>query len=330
MTEYISTYITGFGEQIVSRILKDLSGVKILGLYDGLIHFQFFGDFFCLKKLPYLNNVFYVMKSFKGMFVSYRQMVESVCASKQKIPITKGTFRLRFSKGNQFVKVDNNLVKKVEKHILGESKLKIDRVNPTTEIWFIIRTEGIAFCGQLLFKRSLTEKNLQKGELRPEFAYLMCLCAELTRNSVVYDPFCGFGSIPKQLVSHFKPREVLASDIELDKIVDLKGKLQSKNTELKLFVSDVLSMNMINDKSIDVIITDPPWGYFEEIDNIRNFYKNMLKEFLRITKQGSTIVILSARKQEFLDACVDNEVVVDKQINTLVNGKKATVYIIHI
>lgn len=48
------------------------------------------------------------------------------------------------------------------------------------------------------------QKKLNKGELRPEFSHLMCCCAKIGYDDIVCDPFCGFGSIPKQLFDNFK------------------------------------------------------------------------------------------------------------------------------
>lgn len=329
MSEYISTYTTGFSEIIKSQINKDLPGVRVIELYDGLIHFSYNKEIQHFESLVYLNNIFFVIKCFKDKFISFKEMINCICKTKQKFPITNGSFRVRFSKGNEFVKVDNNLVKKIENHILDESNLKVDRVNPSTEIWFFIRNDGVAFCGQLLFKRKITEKYLFKGELRPEFAYLMCLCANITKDTVVYDPFCGSGAIPKQLISKFMVKMVLASDIDKKKISVLKDSINMSSDRFKCFEANALSMDMITDNSVDIIITDPPWGYYEQIDDIKLFYENMLREFLRITKKDATIIVLSARKQEFKDACLNMGAMITSQIDTLVNGKKAAVFTLH-
>lgn len=55
---------------------------------------------------------------------------------------------------------------------------------------------NIGFFGKLLRKRKITEKTLHKGELRPEFALLMCAFAGIKQNEILCDPFAGYGSIP--------------------------------------------------------------------------------------------------------------------------------------
>ena len=76
-----------------------------------------------------------------------------------------GAFRVRFSKENQFVKVGKQTTLAAEKLISGKTDMRVDRVNPQNEYWFIIRRENIGFFGKLLRKRKTTEKALHKGEL---------------------------------------------------------------------------------------------------------------------------------------------------------------------
>ena len=87
-------------------------------------------------------------------------MVSTIAKKKHFYLISKGSFRVRFSKENQFCKVDKNVARNAENVVIQNSKLSIDRLNPTTEIWYVIRRENFSFCGQLLSKREFTEKNL--------------------------------------------------------------------------------------------------------------------------------------------------------------------------
>lgn len=328
MPEYMATFTTGFGELVRKQIGRDLPGIKVLKVYDGLIHFSFPKRNARFENLVYLNNIYSVLERFHQPSVTFRQMITAVCGKRQALPIPSGSFRIRFSRENKLVGIDPALIRKTEMHFSGESRLKVDRVNPSTEIWFVIRNDGIAFCGQLLFRRKFTEKNLAKGELRPEFAFLICLCADLKAESVVYDPFCGYGAIPKQLVSRFRVKQVLASDLDRNRISALKNGLKAKNGVFRCFQADALALEMIPDHSVDAIITDPPWGFFEQIDDIGAFYGKMLLEFRRIAKPDASLVVLSARKQEFENACAGTGLKIHSRIDTLVNGKKAAVFVL--
>ncbi len=330
MAEFISSFITGFQDIVSSNLPSQLKGCKILGIYDGLVHYSYSGNSRDLEKIIYFNNTFFVLKFMKGKGVTFPAMVGAVSSEKKYYLINKGTFRVRFVQENQFAKVDKNLVRKAEEAVLNNSKLKIDRVSPETEIWYSIRREGFGFCGQLISKREFTEKNLNKGELRPEIAYLICAFANLGGNGeeVVADPFCGYGAIPVQLAKKFRFKKLYASDIDLEKIAMVSQKKQlSGNEKIEVFVQDALSAERFEDKSIDVVITDPPWGYYEDIGDIGLFYAKMFECLKRILKADGKAVILSARKEEIEKAASDAGFSAENSLHTLVNGKKASLYL---
>lgn len=327
MAEFISSFITGFQHVVEKNLPQILAGVKILHVFDGLIHYQYAGDSHNLDKIIYFNNTFFVLKTMKGKGLNFPSLVGAVSSEKNYYLINKGTFRVRFQNENQFVKVDKNISKKAEETVLHNSKLHLDRLSPTTEIWYSIRREGFAFCGQLISKREFTEKNLNKGELRPEIAYLICCYADLNQDDVVAEPFCGYGSIPVQLIKKFRFQKLFASDIDKEKIsINMQKKQLTDNPQIELSVNDAFVLPQIIDRSVDVVITDPPWGYFEQIDDIGEFYKKMFTSFKRILKENGRMIILSARKDEIEKAALEMNVQILSSLHTLVNGKKASLY----
>lgn len=330
MAEYISSFITGFQNVVSNNLPLQLKGCKILGVYDGLIHYVYNGNSRDIEKIIYFNNTFFVLKIMKGKSATFPAMVAAVSSEKKYYLINKGSFRVRFIQENQFAKVDKNLVRKAEDTVLSNSKLKIDRVSPDTEIWYSIRREGFAFCGQLISKREFTEKNLNKGELRPEIAYLICSFAgpSAEGEDIISDPFCGYGAIPVQLAKKFRFKKLLISDIDEEKIKMVSQKKQFLDNErTEVFVEDALTAQHIADKSVDLVITDPPWGYYEDIGDISVFYDKMFASFSRILSQKGRAVILSARKEEIEKAASKAGFTLEDSLHTLVNGKKASLYL---
>ena len=329
MAEFVSTFTTGFKKVVEKNLPEIVSGCKILNIYDGIVHYKFNGNSHDLEKVVYFNNTFFVIKSWCNFSGNFSTMVNDFCSENKYLLISKGSFRTRFVRENQFEKIDKKLVIKVEENVLKRSKLKIDRVSPSTEIWFDIRREGFAFCGQLISKREFTEKNLNKGELRPELAYLMCCFAELKENDVIAEPFCGYGSIPIQLAKKFRFLHLYVSDIDEEKITALKEKKYFKQNDfVSIEVQDAFSLKQIKDNSVDVIISDPPWGYFEDVGDIALFYDKMFSSFKRILKNDGKMIILSARKDELEYAAEKNNYKIIERVDTLINGKKACVYMI--
>ena len=157
MAEFVSSFITGFQSVVESDLIQRFPKLKIINLYDGLIHYRYDGDSHDLEKIIYFNNTFFVLKTMKGKGLNFPSLVGAVCSGKNYFLVNKGSFRVRFQNENQFAKVDKNLARRAEDYVLANSKLKLDRLSPTNEVWFSIRREGFAFCGELISKREFTE-----------------------------------------------------------------------------------------------------------------------------------------------------------------------------
>lgn len=327
MAEFVSSFITGFQDVVAEDLPKRLNGIKILNVFDGLIHYSYSGNSRELENIIYFNNTFYVLKTMKGKGLNFPSLVGVVSKENKSYLITKGSFRVRFSQENQFAKVDKQVSRKAEETVLRNTKLQLDRLSPSTEIWYAIRREGFAYCGQLISKREFTEKNLNKGELRPEIAYLIGCFSELKNEDVVLEPFCGYGSIPVQLAKKFRFSKLFVSDIDEEKIKMVSEKKQLKDKEnISVSVCDAFELNHISDKSVDVVISDPPWGFFEDIGDVNVFYQKMFASFKRVLKSDGKMIILSARKEELETTAAQLSVKITKSLHTLVNGKKASLY----
>jgi tRNA G10 N-methylase Trm11 len=326
MAEIVSSFITGFQSVVESDLTKRFKNLKIINLYDGLVHYRFDGDSRELDKIIYFNNTFFVLKTMKGKGLSFPSLVGSVCSGKNYFLVNKGSFRVRFQNENQFAKVDKNLTRRAEDYVLQNSKLKLDRLSPTNEVWFSIRREGFAFCGELISKREFTEKNLNKGELRPEIAYLICCFADIQASDTILEPFCGYGSIPVQLAKKFRFEKLYVSDLDSERATQTAARKQLSAPNIECCTADATVLSHIADKSINLVITDPPWGYFEELPDIEGFYKKMFASFDRVLTQDGRMVILSARKEELERTAAAAGFKIKNSLHTLVNGKKAGVY----
>jgi tRNA G10 N-methylase Trm11 len=105
------------------------------------------------------------------------------------------------------------------------------------------------------------------------------------------DPFAGTGAIGNCRAE--KDFQAIIN-IEKDKEVFLKQKSINKNFNNKIISKqgDFLTIDIPKSGKINKIVTDPPWGFFEKIENIDLFYIKMLRKMLEIsTKNVETIDI---------------------------------------
>lgn len=268
---------------------------------------------------------------------AFEVMANKIRIPDQLIPeITKQhykTFRLRFSQANVFTSVNKNVMANVEKQISQATGMKPDRLGGDTEFWFLTRTDGYACFALRMTKKQSTEKYLEKGELRPEFVTLLAAFAdtdgELRKASsikatatryngaaaptsahdaltgapsdspndaqrpVMLDPFAGHGGIVKRLAQMYPKAQILASELDGDLAKKLKGCRQA----------DATNLFYLEDNSVDCVITDPPWGFWQgdlrDDKKLRALYDGMLKEMFRVTKPGARLCILTAAKEVF-------------------------------
>ena len=56
----------------------------------------------------------------------------------------------------------------------------------------------------------------------------------------------------------------------------------------------------------------------------------MFNSLLRVIKTDGKIVILSARKEELEISAAEKCLKIEKSLHTLINGKKASLYLLHV
>lgn len=327
MRKYISSFPNGFEEVVVKDLSERLINLKILRVFKGLIYYEYSGDIANINRVIYLNNSYIVYRIFKGKNLSFINMISEV--NKRNIEYNyknTSSFRIRFSLSNTFSKVEKKFTRTAENKIVNQTRMWIDRLNPKTEFWYMIRTEGVGFYCQLIKKRRVTEKNLNKGELRPEFAYLLTRMVDISEVDTVLDPFAGYGSIPKQIDSNYRYKKLIASDINQELVIRLRKSTYSKKDRVTISCMDALNMKELDSNSVSKIVTDPPWGIYSSITDEDSFYKELFSELYRVCVPDAELVILTSRKNIIIVEYINDYFTTIRKLEVLVNGKKSTVY----
>jgi tRNA G10 N-methylase Trm11 len=368
---FYATFIPGLQNVIADVIKERLSNVKIHKLLDGAVLFETQTsydklNFFCF------NNIFAVInkrenrkekrKNKKRGTDILEEYMRDVLSNVYTSDIIAGnskdikTFRIVVSCENVPVSIDVRLRTEAEKYIARLSGLKVNRSLPDTEFWFLYRTDSSAkerdfsiFMKRLTL-RSSWEKTLHKGELPPPLAWTLCRLARLTHSDTVLDPFCGYGSIPQEALKHFHITRFIACDNNREAALYTKAKFQKRKKDDFVFYQDDFSnlLSFIAEKSIDAIITDPPWGHYKEIYKT-DFYKKLFGIFEKLLKENGRVVMLCANRQrrcriinsltlaDQREACAEDVDISDKlppcfrienSIPILLSGKKAVIYLL--
>lgn len=308
MKTYYSTFITGFSELIKQSLIHEIKDVQIDLLHDGLVIYKTNTPLEVIKKIRFVNNTFILLKRYPKLGNRpIEEMMKDALKGSDFIAdintsLSKGMakFRIMATNKNQFVSMDKDLRDKLEKKMQQIKGLILDRTNPDVEFTFAVRRDGYGLFGLRITRHTSYEKILEKGEIYPELAHILCLISEPRVTDIFLDPFCGSGAIPVARTKGFLYKTVYASDIENKSIEITKLKANKAKKKIVVTKSNALRLDSFADSSIDKIVTDPPWGLYSGKElNLEIFYEDMLKEFQRIIKPNGIIVILVAKKDIF-------------------------------
>lgn len=342
MSIFVSTFTSGLQEPVEAFLKEDLPGVKILNTYDGLIVYKADADQKKLSRLRFFNNSFLLLKQYtKCKTDSLEWMIREALKMKDlgkrlseiRLPPNSRQFRIITSRENQLSPVSKDVLSQMEQSIAKAAGWKVNRAKPDLEFWFLYRREKVGFFMLRLTKHTTYEKVLQKGELRPELSHILCRLSEPGPQDIFLDPFCGYGAIPFERALMHRYNMIFLSDKSEEQVQYCKAKAKEleKRFKKKLIVrqSDALQLSSFEDGFVDRIVTDPPWGLYQELNmDISEFYTLMLKELTRILKPGGILVVLTAQK-EAIDRAItrySSQLNVMAKYNILVSGKKASVY----
>lgn len=336
---YYSTFVPGLLEPVQYALTQTLPDCKVHLALDGLIAYESNADLEEIRGLSFVTNTFHILKSFpRQPGRTIRNMALQVLSDRAlsiKIvppPERSGTFRVITSLANQLVPLDAGIMRDLEKRITAQTGLVPNRSKPDYEIWLLQRTEGHGFFSVRLSRHKAYDKLLQKGELRPELANVLCRLSEPCADELFLDPFCGSGAIPIQRAK-FPKGLIIASDNNQQKIDLLKQRVKDLDLKKRIVVrcENALDLGRYGAGSIHKIVTDPPWGHFEATEvALEEFYDRMMAEFGRLLIQQGRLVVVTAQTAAFESAAgkAASQFDVIKRFNILLSGKKAVVYVL--
>jgi len=337
---YVATFVSGLQEPVSHILVRRLSDVKIKMLLDGLIVFSTALD---PRDLVYFNNVFLLLHPFQECGTRpLHKMLDYITRSRPAVrsiakhqPARSTSFRIVTSRENKLVPVDNKMLTRAEQHLASAAGMRVNRNRPEIEFWCLYRKEGVGFFMMRLTKHATTAKILHKGELRPQLASLLCELSEPHASDVFMDPCCGYGSIPLARVRLAPCRTIYAFDSDVTMIRHVRARsrrLKKKPSARSWHVErgNARHLDTLKDGTIDKIVTDPPWGIFDDemMDDIHHFYHDLVSECTRLLTPSGIFVVLTARNGPLIPCLQQNRGILPivDTYDILVSGKKATVY----
>lgn len=319
----IAAFSPGFDKVVAKALARELGAPPLkLSVHDGLARFDSGASFRRIAKAPCLASVWAVFREFEGQ-PSFAKMIRENVPPRLPKGFQAKDFRLRFMRAGKLTPVEPQLLTQAERAISRATGLKSGRTGADCEFWYVVRSEGGGFFGLLL--PDPNERKPEKGELRPSLAAAIAELGGVTDGDVVLDPFAGHGSLAAAAHSLARVKSI---SVERDR--ELAGFLKHRfaRTDGSRVIEGDARALPLDDRSVSLVLTDPPWGEFRRDLSLDDLYRDALGEMARVLKDDGRAVVLTAREfglWEIASDCGFNE---KSRVDTLVGGKKATAHLL--
>lgn len=319
MNRYFATFVSGT-QDIIGKRLQQFphNELKVDELQDGLVVFGSNLRPAQLSELRFFNNVFVLLADLGQ--VGTIENAANHAANSDMTQLGSARFKIYTRVANQTVGLAS--LKALERAVVGQTGGRMDSFKPTVELLLWLRADGRALWGQQLPRPGFKTRRREAGELRPELAHIMGLLAGLDRKHTVLDPFAGFGAIVRECLQGFHCPQVIAVEHNEHLVPHLKAipRLVAK-------AGDAARLPHIETRSVDRIITDPPWGRFEpaSLEHLRRIYHESFMQMHRVLRAKGCVVVLTGA--DFMPEIAENAgFVTEKAYRVLVEGQKAGLY----
>lgn len=303
--QYLATFPAGcYG--IIVKALKGFSvdELTIIGHDDSSVTFSSPFRIEKLIELRFFTNIYFIVESLATL-------PESVLKGEY--------FRLMSLKDGAPQALDMAKRSSIENSIIKSLRLTANTHLSLNDFYLISRSDGSEFLGLRLSRARFKRESLQTGELRPELAHILCLAAGVKAKDSILDMFAGYGSIPLEAFRGFGCKQIIAADTQV-------LATRHENKHIKWYTADACNLDFIPNSSVHRIVTDPPWGIYDEKDerSLELLYAGFTAEMMRTLRPGGIAIVLTnwPSAEEHL---TKNFKLVAKW-NVLVSGKKATIF----
>ncbi|MEE4195044.1 MAG: methyltransferase domain-containing protein [Anaerolineae bacterium] len=148
---------------------------------------------------------------------------------------------------------------------------------------------GLRLSPTPLHRRPYKQEHLP-GSLKPTVAAALAVLGEVKSGQTVLDPFCGAGTILTEAAG--LGASIIGGDMDPAAVQASRTNLQAAGVTGEIHQWDAQELPL-EDDSVDVILSNPPWGGQVQAGNLNTLYTNACAEMRRVLKPGGRIVLLT-------------------------------------
>ncbi|WP_055494462.1 TRM11 family methyltransferase [Streptomyces sp. TP-A0356] len=285
-----------------------------------------------VARIPFAKNAFVVLTTTPRKSIDQSARQFSGILRRQHFPALPGRtpgFRLMAHIDGELSSLDPGARKDLEKAVSASTGRHVEPRGKCEEYWLIGRLDldELMFCARLP-KPARTKKG--RGAVSHELSSMLVLASRPGARDVYLDPFAGSGSFVLSRMD-LPAREIIYSDTDLESHRENFPDELAQDKRVRLLSEDALTLPSISDGSVDVIVTDPPWGEYEELPlPYEEFTRAVSDSFARVLDpETGRFVLLCARRgaPTYRTSLESAGLAVDATHEILVNGHPATVFV---
>lgn len=167
------------------------------------------------------------------------------------------------------------------------------------------------------------------ASLKPTVARAMVRLSGPRADDVVLDPFCGAGTllIERALAADFAALH--GGDRDPGAVGKARANAKAAAVPMEIELWDTLSLPL-PDASVDVVLTNPPFGKKVKIGGDPDaFYARLIAQLRRVLRPGGRLVLITSQVEAFRRSiqALPDPFLVQKRVPVLVRGERAAIFV---
>jgi 16S rRNA G966 N2-methylase RsmD len=312
----------GLSELVEQVAHLEFSDVRVRYSDDSAIVFDTRDLIRSTDDIPFAKNVFLIRGETKRR--ALRPSIEALAAGLASLrnPGSDG-FRLMYHVDGQLVAPDAGARRALEQAVGRATGLRLTPRGQCLEFWVVGRRESpVLYLAERLPGRGAQSA---RGSLSPELSALLVAASEPHPDDVFLDPFAGSGALVRARL-RTGARSVIYNDLDLDR--HREHFRPPMDRKVRLLGEDALRLPSVKAGTVDVVVTDPPWGEHDDsLGDYGVFAARMADALKRVLKPGAgrLVVLVNRRNEDVLtDALTTRAMKLYDVFHLLVNGHPAS------
>jgi predicted RNA methylase len=326
---YLVQFPAGTGELVAASIGSHVGRPEVVYADDSSMIFESDTRPSQVAQIPFVKNSFTVIADTIRGDLDRGVLDLADVLRDGGLDANADTFRVMFHVDGELVSVGPRAKRALETEIGYASGQRMVGRGSGEEYWVVGRTD---FDYLMLCRRHIRPKRAAKaaGAISHELSSLLVAASRPEPGDVFLDPFAGSGSFTNARMA-FPAKRIVYSDTDLERLREDFPAAVRQSREIEFLAEDALKLPSVEDHSVDVIVTDPPWGEYEELPlELPEFLDATARSFDRVldAEHGRFVILIARRAApEAETALAANGFTIASVHEILVNGHPATVLV---